>query len=182
MPSTRSAFLRYTTFAWGLLLCASISTANAREKITIPGTTISLQAPVGFTPLTDTEIGNKFSRNSAPKYVMGNARRGTSIAYDLKPTPIKDAELEQGLATFETLMVRVVPNLVWKRKEIIEQAGQRWIYLEMTSSAIDTNIYNIMLITPFEGKMLIFNFNSTKEEFGEQEAALRASAALIRLK
>ena len=71
---------------------------------------------------------------------------------------------------------------MWKRKEIIEMAGQRWIFLEMTSSAIDTDIYNIMLITPFDGKMLIFNFNSTKEDFAEQEAALRASVASIRLK
>jgi hypothetical protein len=133
-------------------------------------------------PLCVCQLGVKFPRTNPPKYVIGNARRGTSIAYDLKPTPIKEAELEKGLATFETLMARVVPNLVWKRKEIIEQAGQRWIYLEMTSSAIDTDIYNIMLVTPFDGKMLVFNFNSTKEEFVNQEAALCASVASIRLK
>ena len=83
---------------------------------------------------------------------------------------------------FGTLMGRAIANLVWKRKEIVEMQGQRWIWLEMTSSAIDTDIYNIMLITPFDGRMVIFNFNSTKEEFAQNEAALRASVASIRLK
>ena len=166
----------------GLALAISCSAVFAREKMSVPGSTVSLEIPAGFTPLTTADIAIKFPRTNPPGYVVGNARRTTSIAYDLKPQPIKDAGLEEGLQVFGTLMGRLIPNLVWKRKEIIEMAGQRWIFLEMTSSAIDTDIYNIMLITPFDGKMLIFNFNSTKEDFAEQEAALRASVASIRLK
>jgi hypothetical protein len=45
-----------------------------------------------------------------------------------------------------------------------------------------TDIYNLMLITPFDGKLLMFNFNATKEDFATQVAALRASVASIRLK
>ena len=60
--------------------------------------------------------------------------------------------------------------------------GQQWIYLEMSSRAIDTDIHNIMLITPLQGKMLIFNFNSTKAEFPKVEAELRASINSIAFK
>ena len=182
MQLNRSKLIRHTTLLLGLALAITTAPLFAREKISIPGSTVSLDAPAGFTPLTAAEIAVKFPRTTPPGYVVGNARRSTSIAYDLKPQAIKDAELEKGLEVFGTLMGRVVANVVWKRKEIIQMAGQRWIFLEMTSSAIDTDIYNIMLITPFEGKMLIFNFNSTKEDFVKQEAALRASVASIRLK
>jgi Flp pilus assembly secretin CpaC len=173
-------FIRHVAWSMGLLLALISGPVQAAEAINIPDTTVSLQAPTGFTPLTDAEIAAKFPRTNPPKYVVGNARRTTSIAYDLKPNPIKEAELEKGLGVFETMLARVIPGLVWKRKEIIEQAGQRWIYLEMTSTAIDTDIYNIMLITPFDGKMLVFNFNATKNDFATQEAALRASVASIR--
>ncbi len=183
MSPTRSHFIRSTaTLLLGLALAITTSTLFAREKISIPGSTVSLDAPAGFTPLTAAEIAAKFPRTRPPGFVVGNARRTTSIAYDLKPLPIKDDTLEEGLEVFGSMMGRMVPNLVWKRKEIISMAGQRWIFLELTSSAIDTDIYNIMLITPFDGKMLIFNFNSTKEDFAHQEAALRASVASIRLK
>ena len=180
MQSTQSNLFRSVALLLGLLLAAT-ATVFAREKITIPGSTVTLEAPAGFTPLTAAEIAAKFPRTWPPGYVVGNARRTTSIAYDLKPQPIKDDTLEQGLEVFGTMMGRMVANVVWKRKEIISMAGQRWIFLELTSSAIDTDIYNIMLITPFEGQMLIFNFNSTKEDFAKQEAALRAIVASIRL-
>lgn len=182
MRPTHLTPAKFAAALLGLVLAMSCSTLFAREKISVPGSTVSLEAPAGFTSLTTDEIAAKFPRTRPPGYVVGNARRTTSIAYDLKPQPIKDDTLEEGLEMFGTLMGRIVPNLVWKRKEIIEMAGQRWIFLEMTSSAVDTDIYNIMLITPFEGKMLIFNFNSTKEDFVQQEAALRASVASIRLK
>ena len=181
MQSTQSNFFRSVVLALGLLLAATI-TVFAREKITIPGSTVTLEAPIDFTPLTAEEIAVKFPRTKPPGYVVGNARRTTTIAYDLKPHPIKDDTLEQGLEVFGTIMGRIVANVVWKRKEIISMAGQRWIFLELTSSAVDTDIYNIILITPFEGQMLIFNFNSTKEDFPKQEAALRASVASIRLR
>jgi hypothetical protein len=53
--------------------------------------------------------------------------------------------------------------------------------METTSSAIDTDIYNIMMLTGYDNRMLIFNFNSTKEDFPKFEKALRASLASIQI-
>ena len=69
----------------------------------------------------------------------------------------------------------MIPGIQWKKNEIIEHSGQKWLLMEMTSNAIDTNIYNMLLLTGHEGKMLVFNFNSTKEDFPKYEAALRKS-------
>ena len=49
----------------------------------------------------------------------------------------------------------------------------------MTSNAIDTDIYNILLCTPYEGKLVLFNFNSTKEDFPKYEESLRKSLGTV---
>lgn len=49
----------------------------------------------------------------------------------------------------------------------------------MTSKADGTLIHNMMLMTPLKGKMLMFNFNSTQNEFSTIETELRKSVASI---
>ncbi|SIQ23107.1 hypothetical protein SAMN05421647_10376 [Marinobacterium stanieri] len=69
----------------------------------------------------------------------------------------------------------------WKKQEVIHLSGRDWIYFEVTSNAIDTDIYNIMLVTSYGKEMLLFNFNSTKEDFPQYEKALRNSVNTIKI-
>jgi hypothetical protein len=64
---------------------------------------------------------------------------------------------------------------------IIELSGRKWVMLEMTSEAADTEIYNIVLATGYKGQLLMFNFNSTKKDFPNFEKALRESIASIKV-
>jgi len=82
---------------------------------------------------------------------------------------------------FEKTFERIIPGLAWQRREMIEHGGQTWVLFEMTSNAIDTDIHNLMLFTPYREQLLIFNFNSTRQEFPALEAALRRSLQTIRL-
>lgn len=76
----------------------------------------------------------------------------------------------------------MILGLEWKENKTITLAGRKWGYLEMTTTAVDTNIYNIMLFTGHNGQMLVFNFNSTKEEFPKYEQALRKAVETIQIK
>lgn len=87
--------------------------------------------------------------------------------------------MEEAKATFMQMLPRMIPGLEWKEHKVITLSGRKWVYLEMTSHAIDTDIYNIMLFTGYRGQMLIFNFNSTREEFPQYEKALRKSIQTI---
>ena len=164
------------------LLVFSLFNSGRAEEVAIPGTSVTFDAPEGFTTLTAQEIAGKFPANRAPKFVVGNKRRTTTIAYDLKPHKISADELEEFKGTLEQLFKQLIPGLAWKDKKMIELAGQEWIFLEMTSTAVDTDIHNIMLATPHKGALLIFNFNSTKEEFPEVEKSLRKSLKSISIK
>lgn len=145
----------------------------------LPEAGVSFQAPNGFTKLSAQEIAIKYPASRAPSFVVGDSRRTTSIAFDLKPRALPADRLLEAKAAFESLFDRIIPGIEWQQKKLIEMQGQQWIYLEMTSRAVDTDIHNIMLITSRYGKLLMFNFNSTKEDFPRMERALRRSIRSI---
>ncbi|MEX1168047.1 MAG: hypothetical protein WEK74_14500 [Hydrogenophaga sp.] len=149
------------------------------EAVQVADSKASFEPPPGFGPVPQAIIDAKWPGNRAPRFVVGNERATTTVAYDLKPNTVPQDKLPEVQKAFTGLMERVVPGLRWVRNEIIEQAGQRWLYLELTSNAVDTDIHNMMLITGLGGQMLVFNFNSTKEEFPKLETALRASMRSI---
>lgn len=151
------------------------------KEISISDTGISFNAPDEFQPLSQNLIDAKWPQNNAPKWVVGNKSASTTIAYGLKPNDISAVPLPELMNHFKTTFDRVIPGIDWKKREIIKLSGKSWIYLEMTSNAIDTDIYNIMLVTSYGKEMLIFNFNSTKEDFSKYESELRNSAKTIHL-
>lgn len=151
------------------------------DPVKVADTGVTFTPPPGFKPVPQEIIDVKWPSKRAPKFVVGNEGATTSVAYDLKDHDIPQDKLEEASGAFAELFPKMIPGLVWKKKEIIEHSGQKWVFFEMTSTAVDTDIHNIMLFTGFKGKMLIFNFNSTKEEFPKYEKELRESLKSIKL-
>lgn len=165
-------------FSWLALMLLACSTSWA-ERVSIPGANASFEPPEGFTALSSEELAIKFPSETAPKTVVGDERRKTTVAYEMRKFALTEQELPGLLTAIADAMNRAHPGIQWKKREIVEMAGQKWIWLEMTSTAIDTDIYNIILMTPRNGKALAFALNSTKDLFPIQEAALRKSIASI---
>ncbi len=159
----------------------ALSSTLFAEPIKVAGTEVSFEAPDGFKPLSKEMMAAKWPTNRAPAFAVGTPTGSTTVAYDLKPHLIPQEELPQAQKTFTELFERIIPGLAWKENKIIEHSGQKWLLMEMTSNAVDTDIYNIMFLTGFEGKMLMFNFNSTKKDFPKYEADLRESLKSIKL-
>jgi hypothetical protein len=150
-------------------------------EVTIEGTSIKFNVPEEFGGLSQELIDVKWPNKNGPKWVIGNKRGTTTIAYDLKDNDISKYSMKDLIPAFDQTMSRMIPGIVWKEKKVISQSGRKWVYLEMTSNAIDTDIYNMMLLTSYENKMLIFNFNSTKEEIDKYKPVLVKSMKSINL-
>jgi hypothetical protein len=170
MKATITIFITLTAF--------SIAIA---EPIKVGDTEVTFEPPKGFKAVPQKIIDVKWPTNRAPKFVVGNESASTTVAYDLKPHVIPQNQLGEVQKQFTQLFGRMIPGLKWKKNEIVEHSGRKWLFMEMTSSALDTDIYNIMMITGYEKRMLIFNFNSTKEDFPKYEKALRASLDSIKI-
>ena len=163
-----------------LLLCTSLGTYAA--TFSVPGADITFDAPNGFTSLSKDEISVKFPSNRTPSDVVGNRARTTTITFELKQDRLAPEQLAEVKQTFEQYFEAAVPRLEWKERKIVDLNGMKWIQLEFSSRATDTDIHNVMLITSRYGRMLIFNFNSTRSEFPSVARSIRASILSIKSK
>lgn len=151
------------------------------ETITFANGTVLLEPPPGFLPLSDQVKAIKFPRGNTPTAVIGNESASTTIAYGLRPREIRQQDMEAARKVFTKVFSRVLPGLQFKENKVVDLAGQRWGYMEMTSNAVDTDIYNIVVFTGHQGKTLILNFNSTRGDFPKYEQALRKSISSLQL-
>jgi hypothetical protein len=139
---------------------------------------VSFMAPLDFTELTSEEIATKFPLGVPPRRAIGNARRTTSISFDLldQPAPSTDLNALRGslMQSFAQL-----PKLKWIASEVRRAGSGNWAYLEFTCAAADQEIHNVMLLSVYKDRPLLFNFSSTVVEFPRFERALRASMASI---
>ena len=103
-------------------------------------------------------------------------------APDTPPEQLTDAKLpnlQKGIAqTFD----RVIPGIKWEKIEIVAINGKKLMSSGMTSTAVDQDIHNIMIMTFFRGKLFIANFNSTKSAFPGVESEFRRCVQTIVVK
>ncbi len=151
------------------------------KTITVEFGRIAFDVPDGFEPLTGRISESEAPSSRHPRYAVGTNNAASTIAYDIKDSSLPADQLDDVRKAFAQTFTQTVPGIEWKENKLIELGGKEWFYFEFKSHAIDTDINNIMLTTSFDGKMLVFNFNSTVEDFKVREPALRASVQSIRV-
>ena len=69
-------------------------------------------------------------------------------------------------------------NLKWVVNAVGRVGSRDWVQLEFTATdAADQTLHNIVLVSVYDGSILLFIFNSTAKEFPAVESALRTSMA-----
>ncbi|MEE9327523.1 MAG: hypothetical protein V3U71_09540 [Cocleimonas sp.] len=165
------------------LFCAFALTFMAQAKtVSMHNGGISFDAPASFVPMPPEYIKIKYPRGNVPANVLTSDSTETTIAFDLRAKDLPQSQIEATGKAFETAFKKVVGGFILKSNKTVQLAGQKWMQLEFISNTIDSEVYNIMLITGYKGQMLVFNLNSTLEEFKKYEPALRKSIKTIVLK
>lgn len=181
MPSHRNHARSALYSLAGALAALAWSVIATAAPIVIPGTEVTFEPPAGFTKLTADELSFKFPRGGGPDFAVGNDTRATTIACDVRAVALPPDQLQDAMNEMMPAMEKSVPGLQWKQHGIINMHGHPWIYLEMTSQAVDTGIHNVMLLTSLRGGAFVCNFNSTTEEYPRLETALLKSMQSIAL-
>lgn len=156
----------------------------ASESIELYSNKLSLMLPENFSEMPIEVARIKYPMElHRPKHIYSNEMATTSIAINLlENAKLKQSEIVEFRNHMAANLPRIIPGLVWIRQDVIEINNKIWGRLELMSNAIDTEIHNIMLMTSFEGKPLMINFNSTKEEFDSVKTKLETSISSIRIK
>jgi len=163
------------------VLCLSAQPVAANERVTLGDGRVSFIPPAGFKQLTKEEIAQKYFRGNPPQYVFADETLTTTVAITFSNAKVSPEQLSEYKEAMEAMLPRLIPGLRWLTREIIELSGRKWFHLEMTSNAIDTDIHNHLYSTSFDGKALIFGFNSTVKEYPKMKVALEKSVQSIKL-
>lgn len=187
--SNLKSFSRRAVIASSLLCCLAFQVASfaagpgpgAQNRVTVADGRVSFVPPPGFKPLTKEQISRKFPRGNPPQHVFANESQSVSVAVTLSAARLAPEQLEEFKAAMEQMLPRGTPGLVWITREFVTFGGRRWMHLEMTSTAIDTDIHNHMYATSFAGQALFFNFNATVKDYPAAKESLMRSVRSITL-
>jgi hypothetical protein len=153
---------------------AALSTTGLANEFTFAQAGVKFSTANEWAIVPPKEVDLLYAPVRGPAYLMANPQRSVGVSYDLKPFDISGLDLGVARKTFEQVLERRVPTLVWKTRQLLEHEQQSWLQLEFVSRAAGVDYYNILLITPAKGQMLVLNLHSTLGEFPRAEAQLRA--------
>lgn len=161
-------------FLFSIPLALALMPLAQANDFTFAQAGVKISAGNDMQLLARKDIDLLYPPTRGPGFVIGNAARSVTVSYDLKPSDLTGVDLSQVLKPFERVFEERVPALVWKERKVMEHEKQAWLQLEFISRAGGIDYYNIMLITPVKGQMLVLNLNSTVAEFAKAEPQLRA--------
>jgi hypothetical protein len=173
------------TFRAALAVALLAAAAAAQEPVKLAAGRISFTPPEGFKPMSRADINFKFGRKGAaeaPEMVYSNERQSVTVAIGFNGQNVPADQLPQVQRILEADFERNLPGLEWRTREIVELNGVRFIHFNMKSAAVDTQVVNDVYVTVFDGRLLVFNFNSTAALYDAHKERLEKSARTITVK
>ncbi len=146
------------------LLCLPAMAANDEKLVKrkfLDGR-LSLLVPESFEPMNKTMLESKYPSANRPTLVLTNRAGTVNLAINHTKNAARPDQLEGLLEAMEVVMRKTHRDAKWHDSSIVEINGRRWFRLDLTTSAIDTRIRNMMLGTVYEGRVLLVGFNTTK--------------------
>ena len=165
----------------GIVLIFSVITTAFSADVVLDNGGVTFSPPAGFSEMPVDVVRKKYPNENRPQYLYGNEDYSVSIGVKFTENLLEINELRNLKMMMEDTLPRVIPNLEWISRRIMEINKRKWLLLELKSSAIDADIHNIMLSTSYKGKMLSFNFNSTVEQFKKNQKKLLNSIFSIKI-
>ncbi|GGQ97300.1 hypothetical protein [Deinococcus ruber] len=156
-----------------LLLCFPAHAA----RVTVPGTSVSIDVPAGFVPMPKSVIDSKYSRGGLPPtavYSTPGPHWEVNIAFALRDTALPAGDLAPVQAGLER-SISATPGFRWVKRGIVKSAGREWIDLQFWVDGLDTPIYNHLRVTREGQKTLLVTANVTKKLYAKYAAQLDAA-------
>lgn len=181
--------MRWPGWAWRccaasvVLACA----AAGAEPVAVqtPSGTLRLDTPAGYSALGEDELQAKFGRHGRkPLAAWGNAARTSTVAVTwsrMAQRPLTSEQLPEFKSAMETTLPKLTPGMVLRESSLVTIAQRRWVRIDSTAPAVDTQIHNLMFLTDLGGHMVGVNYNATAADHAQQEAGFKASAETLRV-
>ena len=164
-----------------LILLALLSGLAQAARVTVPGTTLSLEVPSGFKRMDAEMVAIKYPRGNPPQavYTTPDTQVNLAFTYDQK-SPLKAADLNDFGRAMSKLFQQQMPELKFMKNGPLKLSGRNWYELEFTMQAADQPIYNHMLITSDKGHPLMVTVNATTKQLPKYQKTLEAALSSLK--
>jgi hypothetical protein len=148
------------------------------ETRTILNDKVEILLPKEFEVMSEEMMKLKYPSDRRPSLIYTDETGGINVAFNHIASKASqqqiDAYLENFVATFKNLH----PSAEWHGTGVKTINGKKVGYLELTTPAIDTKIYNLIFFTDLEDRLLLCTFNCVErkqKEWKEPSQQIMAS-------
>jgi hypothetical protein len=151
--------LKSVLFSLSLLF---ISPTVELEKRTVMNNKIELLLPKDWKPMSEHLVQKKYPGPRPPSLVYSDITGGISIAFNHTDSKASSELLEKYKEALKAGLVNAYPDAVWEKEAITEINGKKAGVFEVFTETADEKIYNYMVFTDVDGRLMICSFNCTE--------------------
>ncbi len=122
--------------------------------------------PVAFQDMTLEEARKKYPSEQRPQIIKTNKSGSVNFAFNLLEQKLEEKQMEAVLQDFLRVMKRLHPTSICLNLESGRKNEWYMPYasMEFTSTAINENLYNMIVISPIGEELLMMLFNCPFEQ------------------
>lgn len=129
------------------------------EEFTFFDGKMALKLPKEFTDMPLEFAKLKYPSEHRPQIIKMNADGSVNLTLSLYQDKLKKEEIRDCIHTLKNVIERMNPAYLFFDLQVIEQDEQNVGYFDYKSNAIDSDLYNILFVTPIGGQTMMGAFN-----------------------
>lgn len=124
---------------------------------------VTISVPQGFTVMSDAMLRAKYPDQVPPEAAYTDASGNVNLTMSLPAETMDPNQLAEAHRALDGALRGAYPAATWYRSEVFERDGRRYFILDLMTPAADSDVRNVILGTPFRGRLLVVTFNVTRE-------------------
>jgi hypothetical protein len=137
------------------------------EEFTFFDAKMAIRLPKEFTDMPINFAKLKYPSEQRPQIIKMNEDGSVNFTFSLYPDKLKEEEIEDCIRTLKAAIERMNPAHLFFELQVLEQDELKVGYFDYKSNALDSDLYNILYVTPIGGRIMMGAFNC---RLGEREA------------
>jgi hypothetical protein len=139
------------------------------EEFTFFDAKMAIRLPKEFTDMPINFAKLKYPSEQRPQIIKMNEDGSVNFTFSLYQDKLKEEEIEDCIRTLKAAIERMNPAHLFFELQVLEQDELMVGYFDYKSNALDSDLYNILYVTPIGGQTLMGTFNCRMSERNEWE-------------
>lgn len=132
---------------------------------------VSIMLPDTFVDMPQEIAKIKYPSEQRPQVIKMNSDTSVNFTFSLYDITFNERQIESALSQFQGIIHKVNPAFIFYDFVISEEKNLGWF--DFKSYGLDEQMYNVMYITPIEGKLMHGIFNCMYRDILEWKDAVQ---------